>query len=243
MKPRPKPAVDGTLIWKQVEDLLVPRLQMNVIDRALYCHLLRHTYLEGRRRIHFSLAWLAHGVQLSVIPTRNGLRRLVQKRAVRILHRSKAGHSVEVRLPLEIRVARPFRSVTPAFEIEQAGFLRNPALRVAIHRREGGRCFYCLRQLAESVRCLDHVVPLARLGRDGYRNLVSCCLECNSQKGLRSAENFLRELYRQRRLNAPELAERLRALDKLARGKLKPVLTPPANPVPRRGRPRLCRAA
>jgi len=53
---------------------------------------------------------------------------------------------------------------------------------------------------------------------------VSCCLECNSQKGERSAEEFLRGLYRERRLSDNELTGRLRALDDLAAGKLIPPL-------------------
>jgi hypothetical protein len=239
---RPNPTVNAAQIWKQVEDQLVPRLQLNVIDRAVYCHLLRHTHLEGRRRFHFSVDWLARGLRLSATPTRNALRRLAIMGALRILERSKAGHFVEVRLPCEIRAARDPERVPAVFDLEEASFMQTRALRISIHRREGGRCFYCLRELRERVQCLDHVVPRARLGRDGYRNLVSCCLECNSQKGQRTAGNFLRELYRLRRLNAPELAERLRALDRLARGKLKPVLAPPANPLPHKGRPRLYRA-
>jgi hypothetical protein len=62
------------------------------------------------------------------------------------------------------------------------------------------------------------------LGRNSYRNLVSCCLECNSQKGGRPAEEFLRGLYRERRLSDAELSGRLRSLDDLAAGKLIPPL-------------------
>jgi hypothetical protein len=62
------------------------------------------------------------------------------------------------------------------------------------------------------------------MGRNSYRNLVSSCLECNSQKGERPAADFLRRLYRERRLTAAKLAARLRALDDLASGKLRPSL-------------------
>jgi len=97
-------------------------------------------------------------------------------------------------------------------------------MRQALHERERGRCFYCLRRITRHRRCLDHVVPLAEFGRNSYRNLVSCCLECNSQKGERPAEEFLRWLFRERRLGADDLARRVRALDDLAAGKLKPPL-------------------
>jgi len=48
-------------------------------------------------------------------------------------------------------------------------------------------------------------------------------MECNTQKG-ETAADFLRRLYRERRLTAAELAARLRALDALASGKLRPPL-------------------
>jgi len=234
-------------LWKHLEDHLVPRLHLNVIDRAVYSHLVRHSRLEGRRRLRFSIAWLARGTQLSCGPTRNGLRRLVSKGVLRMIERSKAGHVVEVLVPDEIRAARGPAAVPTAFDLETADFMHSRQLRNAIHRREAGRCFYCLRQLTERVQCLDHVVPRVQLGRNSYRNLVSACLECNSQKGETSAEDFLRELYRQHRLNAPELAERLRSLAKLAAGKLKPVLVGAGLPRPaglaRKGRPRLNPAA
>ncbi len=71
---------------------------------------------------------------------------------------------------------------------------------------------------------LVHVVPQARSGRNSYRNLVSSCMECNTQKGETAAADFLRRLYRERHLTAAELAARLRALDALASGKLRPSL-------------------
>jgi hypothetical protein len=98
-----------------------------------------------------------------------------------------------------------------------------------MHAREGGRCFYCLRRLVPHRRCLDNVVPQADLGNNSYRNLVSCCLDCKSLKAERNAIEFVRSLYRDRRLSAIELTGRLRALDDLAAGQLIPPL-----PVPRK---------
>ena len=62
------------------------------------------------------------------------------------------------------------------------------------------------------------------MGRNSYRNLVSCCLECNAKKGQSPAEDLLRWLYRERRLTPLELSARLRALHALASGKLPPPL-------------------
>jgi 5-methylcytosine-specific restriction endonuclease McrA len=225
-------------IWKHFEDFLVPRLRLSVIDRAVYSHLLRHSHLEGRRRLRFSIAWLARGARLSDSPTREAVRRLVAHGALRLVQRSKAGHVVEVRLPEEIRAARHPARIPRAVHLEEADFLKTKALRLAIHARERSHCFYCLRRLTASIHCLDHVVPRVQLGRNSYHNLVSCCLECNSQKGERPAEDFLRSLYRERRLTAAELAARIRALDALASGKLRPPVAS-SNPLPRIGRPPL----
>lgn len=111
-----------------------------------------------------------------------------------------------------------------AMNIEEADFMQNAALRNSIHAREGGKCFYCLRRTSKAVQCLDHVVPLAESGGNSYRNLVSSCLECNSQKGEKSAHDFLRWLYREGHLNSSELAGRIRALDDLASGNVRPEL-------------------
>jgi len=65
-------------------------------------------------------------------------------------------------------------------------------------------------------------------------------LECNSQKREKVAEDFLRELHRERRLTSVELIERLRALDSLAAGKLSARILSTANPIiARKGRPPL----
>ena len=233
---------DAALVWKEIEDVLIPRLALSVIDRAIYAHLLRHSRLEGKPRIRFSVAWLARGARLSNTPTRQAVRRLLAVGALRLVERSKAGHIVEVRLPSEIRAARLPQARLPVplgTDLEDLDFLQTKALRQSIHSREHGRCFYCLCRLTASRRCLDHVVPRVELGANSYRNLVSCCLECNSRKAQTSAADFLRWLYREGRLTAPELSSRLGALRALASGKLLPPLATGANPRPRKGRPPL----
>ncbi len=235
-------------IWKQFEDLLVPRLGLSVVDRAVYSHLLRHSRLEGKLRLRFSILGVARHIRLSGGPAREAVRRLVAHGALRLVERSKAGHVVEVKLPDEIRAVRLNRIESrdaakkeggggrAAVNIEEADFLQNRTLRKAIHAREGGQCFYCLRRITPTVQCLDHVVPRAKSGRNSYRNLVSSCMECNSQKGEKAAEDFLRRLYRERRLTPIELNGRLRALDALAAGKLPPPLPAATNALPRKSR-------
>jgi 5-methylcytosine-specific restriction endonuclease McrA len=243
--PNKKPNAEH--VWKQLEDLVVPRLSLSVTDRAVYSHLLRHSRLEGKRRLQFSILWLARNISLSGGPVRDAVRRLAERGILRLIERSKAGHVAEVRLPEEIRGTLSTRRVTreqragrsskAPDDLENADSLQNRALRRAIHLRENGRCFYCLRRITGRMQCLDHVVPRSRFGKNSYRNLASCCLECNSGKGERAAKDFLRRLYREQRLTAVEFTGRLRALDALAAGKLRPVLESSAKPLPVRHRP------
>ena len=99
--------------------------------------------------------------------------------------------------------------------------------RQAIHAREGGVCFCCLRRIGSDFHCLDHVIPRAQLGPNSYRNLVSSCRECNSRKGERPAADFLRSLYREGRLTGAELLRALQSLNDLAAGNLRPTLCSP----------------
>ena len=140
--------------------------------------------------------------------------------------RVKAGIAFKSDGPVPSCLARRPRTAS----IEEADFLLTKTRRAAIHARDRGLCFYCLTQLTPRTRCLDHVIPQARRGKNSYRNLVSCCTECNTQKGETAAEDFLRTLCRQRRITSAELAERLRKLDALAAGQIRPDLpTPQSN--------------
>jgi 5-methylcytosine-specific restriction endonuclease McrA len=220
--PQNKP--DASLAWKQMEDLLVPRLRLGVYEHIVYAHLLRHSRLQGRRRVHFSMNWLARGILTSTLPARRSVRSLAVKGILRIIERSRAGHIVEVLLPNEIAVCRREPPVPPDAHLEAVDFLHSRKYRNSILRREGNRCFYCQRFLRPRALALDHVVPRVQNGRNSYRNLVACCTDCNSRKADRDAEDLLRILFRQGRLNATELADSRRALKALAAGKLRPAL-------------------
>jgi 5-methylcytosine-specific restriction endonuclease McrA len=223
--------INAALVWKQVEDLLVPRLRLSVTDRVVYYHLVRHSRLEGKLQFRFSMAWLTRGTFISGSAARRAVHRLIDYGAFRLVQRSKVGHLVEVRLPDEIPATQPDAPNTRqperqnhAGDLEELDFQKTKRLRQVIHARERGLCFYCLCQTSPNSRCIDHVVPLAGSGHNSYRNLVSVCWECNAQKGESAAQDFLRGLYRHGRLTPTELTGRLRALNDLASGKLRPPL-------------------
>ncbi|HYL83783.1 MAG TPA: HNH endonuclease [Candidatus Angelobacter sp.] len=227
--------LDAVQVWKQCEDLAIPRLHLNLVERAVYYHLLRHSRLERKLELRFSIGWLARGACLSTGSVRQAVRSLVAKGALRLVERSKAGHTVEVRLPEEIRAISAVKTEAATAtraprkeEFETADFLATRELREAIHRREAGRCFYCMKRVSPMTRCLDHVVPQVRKGSNSYRNVVSCCGECNSLKTDRQAKEFVRWLYREGHLTSAEFRGRVRALAALAGGKLRPQLRPSA---------------
>ncbi len=230
--------VNAAQVWKDFEDLLAPGLSLSVHDRVVYSHLFRHGRLEGKLDFQFSLDRLALGTGMSRSGARQALRRLQARGVLRLVrHSYQARHVVRLKLPSELRTLPSARntSAQSAFiaryraDIEKVDFLRYQNLRRSIREREGGRCFYCLRRVTHHNRCLDHVVPQAKLGGNSYRNLVSSCHDCNSRKKDRPAKELLRWLFRERRLSASEFRSRLRALADLAAGKLIPPVVPGAS--------------
>ncbi len=233
----PNKKLNPKLLWIQFEDVLAPGLGLTVKERAVYSYLLRHSLVVGKPRVHFAVTALARTLGISAGRTRESVRRLDELGALHVLERGKTGHLAEMRLPENVLAIRAGGNGTTsvgwaaeavekhsAANIETRDFWKTWVLRKAIHERERGSCFYCLRRTLPNVRCLDHVVPRVRYGRNSYRNLVSCCIECNTGKCDRCAADFLRMLYRKGRLTAAELDGRLQALKELAAGKLRPAL-------------------
>ena len=193
--------LNAAQVWKEFEDLLAPGLCLNPHDRAVYSHLFRHSRLEGKPEVQFSLDKLAVGTAMSRAGAREALRRLEARGVLRLIrHSYQSRHVIRLNLPSEVRGVRAGKnaSAQSAFasryraDFEKADFLRHQNLRRSIHEREGGKCFYCLRSITSHNRCFDHVVPQANLGGNSYRNLVSCCHDCNSRKKQRPAGELLR---------------------------------------------------
>ncbi len=65
--------------------------------------------------------------------------------------------------------------------------------RLKIYERDGYKCRYCDKQLTRFTATLDHVKAIAESGGNGFENLITACLECNSRKNKRRVGDFLAE--------------------------------------------------
>ncbi len=64
--------------------------------------------------------------------------------------------------------------------------------RNTIFERDGFRCVYCGITYPGDALTVDHVQPRVKRGDHSPGNLVSACLRCNTDKGGRTAWEYLR---------------------------------------------------
>jgi 5-methylcytosine-specific restriction endonuclease McrA len=86
--------------------------------------------------------------------------------------------SVTLRVPSVVRLMGFVR-----FRRRDAKFTRRN-----IYARDDHRCQYCGKRFPTSELTCDHVVPKSRGGKAEWRNIVSCCVDCNRRKGGRTPE-------------------------------------------------------
>ena len=213
--------INTAQVWMEIEDRLIPALELNACEQAVYFYLFRHSRLLGKATLQIGIIRLARAARLSASTARKAVRSLAHKGCLKIVKRERWGHTLEVLTPGEILGCIASQPVPDQANLEAANCYREGELRAAILRREQGRCFYCLRSIADDA-VFDHAIPLAQGGDDSYRNIVACCTECNFEKRSQLPADFLRTLYRRNRLNSAELESRLAALEALQRGQLKP---------------------
>ena len=107
------------------------------------------------------------------------------------------------RRPLVIRI---FRAI-------QLPFRKVPLTRHNIFRRDDGKCVYCG---SKNTLTLDHVTPKSKGGPNTWKNLVTCCGECNVKKGDMYVDDFL-EMYNLEMSHAPFVPSYLYFVDKMSR--------------------------
>lgn len=150
------------------------------------------------------------------------LRSLQAKGCLQILDTTVNGTKIRLRLPSEIEGIIPLAEELKApQDLESLDFFEIPEHRLAILRREGNQCFYCLRSVDSSNYVIEHVTSRPS-GDNGYRNVVAACRNCNNRKGALLADDFLRALYRTGYLSVEEFDGRCAMLNRLRLGELKP---------------------
>jgi hypothetical protein len=151
------------------------------------------------------------------------LRSLDAKGCIKLVDERDDAPGVRVLLPSEMPglIGGDDRHGPP--NLDHMDFYSVPENRRLILEREEGRCFYCRRKVNESSSAFDHVAPRS-VGNEGYRNVVASCRRCLNRKGDSHPEDLLRVLFREGFIRSDVLADRLRALDDLRVGKLKPAL-------------------
>jgi len=214
--------------FKDFQDHLAPRL--DTYEQAIYLYLFRHSHLIGleeviigfksaRRRMACGVG--EKGKPMSENTAYGKLQSLQEKGCIVVLDSTRNGRKVRLRLPSEIPGVVVANEGSAPLDIEAEDFFEIEANRACIVRREGHRCFYCLRQLTRENYVIEHVVSRP-VGDNGYRNVVAACRECNNRKGSSMAGEWLRTLYREGFLDAAAFQERQSHLELLQAGELEP---------------------
>jgi 5-methylcytosine-specific restriction endonuclease McrA len=55
-----------------------------------------------------------------------------------------------------------------------------------IYARDHYRCQYCGGRFQTEDLTYDHILPKSRGGKTAWENIVTCCMECNRKKGVRT---------------------------------------------------------
>jgi hypothetical protein len=124
-----------------IEDRLFPRLGMDVWERALYHHLLRHTRLLGTETVLVAIAPVGRATGMSEWKVREVIRSMARKGCIRIEDRGRSGHVVRVVLPDEIDGMEKPGAAEEPIDIEAIDCFTDRRQVLAIVAREEQRCF------------------------------------------------------------------------------------------------------
>jgi len=215
----------------QFQDHLASKL--DTYEQAIYLYIFRHSRLLGieEATIGFKSARsrMACGIGEKDKPMSEStayakLASLESKGCIEILRTTHTGRSLRLRLPSEIPGLIPPLVAEAEPDIEDMDFFNVPENRMLLLKRENHRCFYTLQRLDESNFVVEHVVSRP-VGDNSYRNCVAASREANNKKGSFSAEDYLRQLFRDGFLSETEFKDRIHHLALLRSGELKPPIS------------------
>jgi 5-methylcytosine-specific restriction endonuclease McrA len=131
---------------------------------------------------HPKLVIMEHVLLLNI--TYEPLRIIDWKRAVTMLCLGKVEvieeysrdiHSVSftIRLPSVVRLLRMVKRPRTPVKFSRQN----------IYARDRYKCQYCGNRFSSEDLTYDHVIPKSRGGKTQWKNIVTCCIDCNRKKG------------------------------------------------------------
>jgi 5-methylcytosine-specific restriction endonuclease McrA len=201
-------AAELPLIIQEIVDDLQPLL--TPYEVAFYWYLFRHSIgRTGNQHVRVSVRELQKRVAKSfrtnsgagevafstVSSTMIALERIGAIRKEGEPNRN--GTPYRLLIPDEIESCRKFRAERTAAEARtevaaaDLDYYNLRENRVKVYERDEYKCRYCGKQLTRFTATLDHVRPVAEGGDNGFENLVTACLGCNSRKHKRTVGDFL----------------------------------------------------
>lgn len=196
-------------ILSTIVDFLQPLLLP--YEATIYWYMFRHSIIEsGDVFVRVSVRGL--GKAKTVITSASGkseglsyggvqdaLRGLEEKRVIQKSgDTDREGTLYRIFLPEEIEICKKrmqevqleqLPKISPKKELDFYNVKEN---RLKIFERDGFKCYKCNKQLTRFSATLDHIQPISKDGDNSYENLVTCCLHCNSKRGAKPINEYIR---------------------------------------------------
>lgn len=197
------PELIGTVV-DYLQPMLLP------YEAAIYWHMFRHSVIAtGDVFARVSVRGLQEGVVTSMRSdsaekgmsygtVKDSLSRLCEKGAISLAgDTTREGTLYRVHLPEEIAVCRDAMSRAQEERLpktdpkREADFYNIRENRQKIFERDKFLCHHCGKLLTRFSATIDHLQPVSEGGDNSYGNLVTSCLQCNSQRGAQPLMDFL----------------------------------------------------
>jgi hypothetical protein len=199
-------------IIQDVVDFLIPLL--TPFESTIYFHMFRHSIIaDGTQYVRISNTILQTNVvkplydsakEISRPKVVNALNSLQELGAIRKEGEpNREGTLYRVMIPEEIEECKKLmrtrkqeerKTVDIEKEVDYYNVKEN---RFKIFERDNYDCKYCSKKLTRFTATLDHIKPVSEGGDNSYDNLVTACLNCNSQKNRKLLGDFLADTTRQ----------------------------------------------
>jgi hypothetical protein len=189
----------------------------------------RAYFVEGKRSISIRLSELGEnllsdlGLPMSHDVVKRGINDLVHLKIIsRVPSRPGQVNEYEIRLPSEVREVQEMIQAESKcgdsdVDLRFDDYYTDPQKRLEVLKRDGYKCFYCLREVQRDTFYLDHLEPRTQGGQNWQSNLVCSCKNCNSKKNASDATAFFRDIYRQDLLTQEEFSSQKQKMDILIR--------------------------